>query len=157
MYLTKEQLNVKECVVTGRQLAANVIYEAVIAMSLPRLPRDAETILQKVREAYQREFDCPCGDDFYIRTFSTLEELEDWVKAHIMTIPEVRNLNLSHNEVDAGIAVDDPNRGVFVCTSRYSKSPDPKDDFVDLGAYARNLTHSLVRENIDINYSTFWK
>jgi hypothetical protein len=155
MYLTKEQLGVKEYVVTGRKLVANVIYEAVVAMSLPRLPRDAETIIQKVIEVYRREFSCPCGNEFHIRSFATYKELQDWIASYIMTIPEVQNMNLSQNEVDNGITVDDPNRGGYVITSRYSKDPDPKDDFIDLGAYANNLAHSLMRENIEIDYSSF--
>jgi hypothetical protein len=86
--------------------------------------------------------------------FKAYGELANWIKEHIMTIPEIQDLNLTDSEVERGLTVDDV-KDKFVLTSRYSDDPDPKDDFIDLGAYARNLVHSLIRENIEINYSTF--
>jgi hypothetical protein len=155
MALTKEQLGLKEYIVTGNKLVANIIYEATIALSLPRLPRNAEIIVEKVREVYRKEFKQSPGSEFHIRTFGNYDELVNWIKEHIMTIPEIRNLNLSDSEVERGVTVNDVNRGKFYLTSRFDGDPDPKDDFIDLGAYARNLAHSLMRENIEINYSTF--
>ena len=155
MCLTKEQLGVTKYIVTDRQLVANVVYEATRAYTLPRLPRNAEIIVEKVREVYHREFKRPHDNsEFHIRTFETYGELVNWIKEHIMTIPEIQDLNLTDSEVERGLTVDDV-KDKFVFTSRYSDDPDPKDDFIDLGALARNLTHSLMRENIEINYSTF--
>ena len=153
-YLSKEDLRVADIAVNGRKLIANVIYEAIRCKTYPTLPRNAEIIAFKVKKVYQCEFE-NANESFYIKHFASRKELLAWIYEHIMPIPEIRELNLSQKEFEAGIDVDDPGRGEIVFTSRYSKDPPMEDDFVDLDAFAGNLANNLIRENIEIGYNTF--
>jgi len=154
MSLTKQDLQLNEYSTNGSALVANIIYEAIKCKAYPTLPRKIDAICEKATEIYKREFE-KIGGDFYYRAFATYDELLNWLKEHILPIPEIQELNLSKNEFDAGITVDNPDRPAFAFTSRYSPAIPEDDDFMDLDAFIRNLAHDLMRENIEINYSTF--
>lgn len=155
MSLTKTDLKLDgKFAVTGGSLIGNVVYEAIKCKNYPTLPRKIDIIVNKVTELYKREFDNFMYDNFYIKYFDTSEELHEWIKANIMTIPEIQELNLTQVEYNEGITVDDPNRPKYAFTSSYENTPPENEDFIDLEAYSRNLCHDLIRENIEINYST---
>jgi len=154
--LTKDDLQVLTIIVNDSNLVANVIYEAIKCKSYPTLPRKIGIIVEKVTEIYKREFE-KISDDFYCKEFQSVNELVNWLYETIFVIPEIQELNLSQSEFESGIAVDDTERDPFVFTYRYSKPCAEDDDFVGLDAFTRNLAHNLVRENVEIDYSSFYK
>ena len=160
MSLSKKELGLEEgnFIINGKELVANVIYEAITCKSYPTLPRNIETITNKVTELYKKEFKkfTLYSEDYYTKTFKDYTELLDWLKDYILPIKEIQDLNLTENEIENGITdIEDRTRDKFVFSSRYSKAIPIKEDFVDLDAYIRNLCHDLIREKIEINFSTF--
>lgn len=59
-------------------------------------------------------------------------------------IHEIKDLNLSKVEREAGVKVDDPSRPSFVGSSRYDH-PLPEHDFIDLDALARNVVLEIAK------------
>jgi len=153
MSLSKQDLEVTNILVDGSRLVGAVIYTAIVCKSYPTLPRHVALIVDKVTEIYKKEFDKIAGD-FYYKEFKTMVELESWVEEHILTIPEIIDLNLSQKEYDNGVKVDE-DRKQYTFVSRHSKPVIEEDDFIDLDAYCRNLVQFLIRENVRIDYSTF--
>lgn len=127
MSLTKTDLNITEFHVSGCKLVANVVYEAIICKSYPTLPRKANIIVEKVTELYKREIE-RVTDDFYSRFFANYDELFDWLNENVTTIPEIQELNLSQDEYDSGISVNNPDRSKYVFSSRYSPALPESDD-----------------------------
>jgi len=154
MALSKEDLKLSIFTVSGNDLVSNAIYESIRCKTYPTLPRKIDDIVYKLTELYEREFE-RISSNFYLKRFKTYDELHSWLNINVKSISEIQELNLSQNEYDARVSVDDPDRPKYIFASRYSKPCDPNDDFIDLDAYIGNLTQNLIRENIDINYSTF--
>ena len=143
-------------VINNTNLVSGVIAEAIACRSYPVLPRDAAAIVAKVTDIYKNQFE-RLSDDFYFMEFRYLQDLENWLRCYIFPIWEIQNMNLSEAEFSAGIKVDDPRRDTYVFCSAYSPPVDPAHDFVDLDAYIRNLTHRLVLNCVEVNYSSFDK
>lgn len=77
------------------------------------------------------------GKDFFYHEIE-LKDLYKFIKDILMPIETFRALNLSQNEYEKGISVDDKGRPEFCFISRYSwVSKD--DDFVDLDACIQNI------------------
>jgi hypothetical protein len=154
MSLTQQDLQVGPFSISGGELLAQVIYEAIRCKTWPSLPRKSDIIATKVSELYTREFE-RISDDFYLKTFETYDELYTWLKEHLLTISEIEEMNLSQKEYEAGVKVADESRDKYVFSSRYSP-PCPRDeDFIDLDAYIRNVCHDLILSCIEIDFSTF--
>jgi len=66
-----------------------------------------------------------------------------------MILDSFKQLNISEYEFNKNIT----------CESdiRLSCEDDKLNDFTDLGAYARNLAHDLLRDYLDFNYRSFWE
>ena len=154
MSLTKTDLQLSGYHANGGDLVANVMYQATKCRCYPALPRKADIIFEKVTEIYKAQFE-KIGNSFYLRYFPTYDDLFNWLKEYILPIPEIQELNLSRAEYEAGITIDDPERGKYAFCGRGIPDPLESEDFIDLDAFIRNLAHDLMRENIDINYSTF--
>lgn len=109
-------------------------------------PRNVEVIMAKLYSALlvnthiKLEF-----GDFYHFELDSVEEMLEIVKSILMSIPEFVDLNLSYNEVQAGIKVNDDRRPNFVFHSAYDvRNEDSwKDDFIDLDAFMQNLDCEL--------------
>lgn len=107
-----------------------------------RQPRKADIIMNKVRDGFRK--DAHNDNEYY-----SLLILEDGLKTYIhdllFTIPEFKELNLSHIEFEMGVSVDDENRPKFSFSSAYDKiSADSwKSDFIDLDAFTRNVINNL--------------
>jgi len=101
-------------------------------------PYAAPNITMPLRawEKYVDVFLTPMGDD--IPHKFNYDDLQNKISEKVLeSIPEIEALNHSKNNKRSGI--------VFV--TRYSK-PNPDDDFIDLGALARNIFYMLLREYI---------
>ena len=154
MLLSKTDLKLDSFFVNGSSLVANVIYEAIKCRTYPVLPRHIDSIVTWVTDIYENEFE-RITDTFYLKEFKTYHDLQKWLELYIKPIPAIQDLNLSQKEYDDDISVDDPDRPKYVFTSAFSKAIALKDDFVDLDAFIGNLTQDLIRENIEIDFSTF--
>jgi len=95
------------------------------------------------------------SDNFWLKEFHSYNELVDWCREKLLAIDEIRELNLTQEEFERGVGVDDEERGEFVFTDRYNPPCKKKDDFMDLAAFYRNVAHSLILEQIIINFSSF--
>lgn len=155
MSLSKKDLNLNgPFLISNNELIACVIYEAMKCKTHSTIPRKVEVIIDKVRTLYFETFE-RISDTFYLKSFENYKTLLDWISEYIMTIQEIRELNLSRTEAEAGVGVDDATRGKYVFCSTGSPSPLEGEDFIDLDAYARNLAHDLIRSCIEVNFSTF--
>ena len=155
MSLSQKDLQLERpFIINGSELVASVIYQAIKCKNYPTIPRQIGIIIERVRKLYLEDWE-RFSDDYYCKEFETYNELLTWLEDNIMTIPEIRELNLSEIEFEAGITVDDPKRATYAFTSRYSPAPPENEDFIDLDAYVRNLCHDLIRHRIVINFSTF--
>ena len=108
-----------------------------------RLPRKAEIIMQKVKEAFRK-------DAYNDNEFYSLEipgnKIYNYLKTLRMGIPEFVDLNLSQIEFENNISVDDEKRGKYSFITRYDKynSESWKHDFIDLDAFIRNVYNRLL-------------
>lgn len=116
-----------------------------------RQPRKAEIIMAKVRDAF-REDAINFNEYYYMK----VPDVYKYVKELLMSIPEFKELNLSQNEFEKRIDVDDPSRPKFAFSSRYDKetSESWRRDFIDLDAFIRNATNNIYSE-IDLETDCF--
>ena len=101
-----------------------------------RNPRKAEIIMKKIKEAFRRE---ATNDNEYYTL--VVEDMYKYIEDLLMGIKEFTELNLSQNEYEDGINVDDENRSKYLFTSSLDieTSESWRDDFVDLDAFIRNV------------------
>ena len=88
------------------------------------------------------------GEIFYYFNF-TKTQLTGYLSTMIYKNTKIKKLfeklNLSYNEMKAGISVDDPNREKITFSSRYD-GPKWEDDFIDLDALINNVVRDTIRE-----------
>ena len=120
-------------------------------------PRNADVILERLYNDLTK-ISKNAGADFLY-----LEDNENGLLGICNTVldiinqyPEFRDLNLSQNEIDAGISVDDPSRPKFTFTSAYDVYPEDywKDDFIDLAAFGNMFTNYMMWEMCIIEYDS---
>ena len=133
-----------------------------IAMWLYRLapkhqPRKADIIMKHVNSRIDSVFDIPIKRDpeFKIRDFEDSNDLYKFVDELMKNIKEFRELNLTWQEYEAGVDVDNPDReDGIVFTSMYDvKSSEDwyTKDFIDLDAFVQDVVYSLLLEEGDDN------
>lgn len=103
-------------------------------------PRHVDEILQGIIENFKK--DCKhVGSDFFCHDVE-IQDLPEFVAGILSPIQKFRDLNLSSNEYQQGISVDDENRTQFAFISRYNTISED-DDFIDLDACIRNIAEQL--------------
>ena len=141
MYNLDDENKNKFCggiIVSSHDLVANVMYEAIRCKSFPELPRHAF------------EKDCKSiGDDFKYREFKDVNEIKDWLYKNIFPLQEIQQLNITKDEWIKGVRDCESERPKWLGIKEY-------DDFVDLDAFIGNLSHDLLRDYLDIDYSSFY-
>lgn len=120
-----------------------------------RQPRKADEIMRGVQFNFRNDARCNNENEWYFINVEK-DKTYEFVKSMLMSISEFQELNLTQNEFEAGIAVDDENRGKFKVTSHYDKnSADSwRDDFIDLDAFIQNVNRRLI-DIIDIDHDCF--
>lgn len=113
------------------------------------LPRKADTIIWKFSQALLNRPDTVHvgNDEFFgiVKTnCKTVYGLEKFLKGILMAIPEFQELNLSENEYEKGVKVDDEDRAKFAFVDRYSTIPW-RNDFIDLDALIGNASAAIKR------------
>jgi len=153
--MTMQELHLEPpWLISSHGLVSCVISECITCKTWPTLPRKAEAIVEKLTSLYMEEFEA-VSDNFWLKEFRSYNELVDWCREKLLAIDEIRELNLSQEEFERGVGVDDEERGKFVFTDRYSPPCKKKDDFMDLDAFYRNVAHSLILKQIIINFRSF--
>ena len=136
-------------IVSSHDFLANVMYEAIRCKSFPELPRHAYKLLDDVKEIFEK--DCESmGDDFKYRKFKDVNEIKDWLYKNIFPLQEIQQLNISKDEWIKGVRDCESERPKWLGIKEY-------DDFIDLDAFIGNLAHDLLRDYLDIDYSSFYK
>lgn len=120
-----------------------------------RQPRKADEIMRGVQFNFRNDARCNNENEWY---FINVEKNKicEFIQSMLMSISAFQELNLTQNEFESGISVDDENRGGFKLTSRYDKnSADSwRDDFIDLDAFIQNVNRRLI-DIIDIESDCF--
>lgn len=109
-----------------------------------REPRNVDIIMRKVRNQFRTE--AHNDNEWYVLELAE-GALHNYVRDILMAIPEFVDLNLSLEEVEAGIGVVDNSRAKFSCHSRYDiNTPESwKSDFIDLDAFTRNVSNIIIK------------
>jgi len=140
--------------INNKDLIACCVYQGIVCKTWPTLPRKLDVIVDQLRRVCEWTFE-RMSDDFYLKEFNSYDELRSWLKDHLLAIPEIEEMNLSDEEYARGVQVEDEGRAYYAFSDRYSPPCPAAEDFVDLDAYVRNVCHDLLRQQIEINFSTF--
>lgn len=118
-----------------------------------RQPRKAEIIMRKLRDAFRSE--AYNNNEYYTVSIES-DNLYNWLRYKLFSIPEFNELNLTQEEYENGVSVDDENRPKFAFTTRYDvyDSESWKRDFIDLYAFVQNV-HRMLLNIIDIEEDCF--
>lgn len=143
----KEKLK-EGIIVSQKELIGYAIYEAIVCRQFAKIPISIDYMIRDMNVICESEFE-RITNNFYCKTFKNVNEIEEWIKSHLMILDSFKQLNISDYEFSKKVTCESDIR--LKCKN------DKQDDFVDLGAYARNLTHDLLREYLDINYRSFWE
>lgn len=110
-------------------------------------PRKADIILEKLQTDLEKTANGRPDFRFFNETF---DEMLAQIRKLLMSYQEFRELNLTQNEYDAGINVDDENRPCIRLT--YAGQPVTedswKDDFIDLDAFMQNFACHMESSTI---------
>lgn len=135
-------------IVSQKELIGYAIYEAIICRQYIKVPVSIDYMIRDMNVICESEFE-KVTEDFYCKTFKNVNEIERWIKEHLMALDSFKQLNISEYEFNNKITCESDIR---------LRCEDNKlNDFTDLGAYARNLAHDLLREYLDIDYRSFWE
>lgn len=91
----------------------------------------------------------------------TKDEMRDWLHDTLFECKDYQNLNLTYNEREAGIDVNDENRPQFVFHTRYDVDTKEswKEDFIDLDAIIQNVMTTLcpvkLSDDLDVSNCEF--
>lgn len=118
-------------------------------------PRKIEIIMDKIQKKFREDCLVSGGDWHY--KYINENKLFDYVHATLFSIPEFEELNLSQNEYEAGIKVNDDSRAKYNFCSAYDVATEDswKDDFIDLDAFVRNVDIEL-RTKLNDNDDCFF-
>lgn len=123
------------------------IVEAVAGTLYRMAPRNRPRGMDKIMSYVIEQLESVCVEVVNNRyLFMTTEEFHEWLTDMLKRCPEFCNLNLSQNEYDKDISVDDESRPKFAFTSAYDVETEDswRDDFIDLDAAIRNIYDCII-------------
>ena len=136
----------KDTILVTRDNLIGTFAYCIYQMSPDNKPRNIEVIMKKLVEIIKEDF--TNENEFY---FKYVDDLASYVKNIVFSISEMVDLNLSHNEIIAGVGVNDANRPKYNFVTAYDihGSESWKNDFVDLDALVGNVTREyLILEKV---------
>lgn len=123
------------------------IVDAVAGTIYRMAPRNRPRNMDKIMSHVIENAEQACVDVVNNRhLFMTHTEFSDWLTDMLKSCPDFCNLNLSQNEVDSGVSVDDESRPKYAFTSVYNVETEDswKNDFIDLDAAIRNIYDCII-------------
>ena len=123
------------------------IVEAIAGTLYRMAPRNRPRDMNKIMSYMIEQLESVCVDVATNRYLYMSDEVfNKWLASTLKGCQEFCNLNLSQNEWDNGISVDDESRPKFAFTSMYdAETVDSwKDDFIDLDAAIRNIYNCII-------------
>lgn len=123
------------------------IVEAVAGTLYRMAPRNRPRDMDKIMSYVVEQLESVCVDvatDRYLHM--SAEVFNEWLTSMLKSCSEFCNLNLSQNECDKGISVDDESRAEFAFTSMYDVETEDswRYDFIDLDAAIRNIHDCIM-------------
>lgn len=108
-------------------------------------PRNLDEIISEFAYEFKSNENCVNNNEMYSIKFESNDSFNNWLEDTLKSIQAFRNLNLSQEEVDHNISVDDENRNKYNFTSAYDKydSESWKTDFIDLDACIGNILNAI--------------
>ena len=110
-------------------------------------PNHKPRFIDEISDGITTNFKNNCksiGNDFFYHEIE-LKDLYKFIKNILMPIDKFRELNLSQNEYEKGVKVDDEDRPKVQFISAFSTIPE-KDNFVDLDACIQDIFSSFRQE-----------
>ena len=148
--LSKDELCLHEpYILNNAKFVSEVVAQLFRSRTFSVMPRKLDIIVDKLYSLCEKEFD-PVGK-IYCRAFEDYDDILKWLKIHLMTIPEIREINLQQCEYDAGERDVDGDRPFFESGGQLTK----ETEFIDLDAFVNNVCQGLISRCVCIDYSTF--
>lgn len=123
------------------------IVEAVAGTLYRMAPRNRPRNMDKIMSHVIERAEQACVDVVDNRhLFMTYSEFNEWLTDMLKHCPEFCDLNLSQNEYEKHILVDDESRPKFAFTSAYDVETEDswRYDFIDLDAAIRNIYDCII-------------
>ena len=108
-----------------------------------RQPRKAEIIMKTLRDIFRNQ---ACNDNEFYTVRVEADNVYGWMHDILFSVPDFKELNLTQEEYELGISVDDEKRVEFRITTMHdvNDSESWKKDFVDLDAFVQNVYRKLL-------------
>ena len=136
-------------IISSKNLLGYILLEASRCRTYWRVPRNISYIERDVKLVIKNQFTKSEWDsDFIYKEFKDYNDLMNWIEKNILELDSIKELNLSEYEFRRGINFG----GV-------RKATDNKvlNDFVDIYAFGRNVCQDLIRDYLEIDFSSFRK
>lgn len=131
--------------VTGVDFKA--IFAGVLYYMVPKQPRKFDIIMTKLIEIIDRTFTECVGSVNMISV--AYKDVHNWIETVVKSIPEILELNLSTNEFNAGVTLENREGADIVFTSAFSVTPEG-EDFVDIDALIQNVTYHICKQAAEL-------
>jgi hypothetical protein len=120
----------------------------LISQSPNVYPRKLDIILEKINDEFLKDYKS-IGNYFKYKHIKD-SELYDFVDKTLKDVSEFHELNLTNNEIKAGVKIGDERGNGFVFVSRYHDGPDEDNNFIDLDAVVQNVTYMLKKHHNEL-------
>ena len=136
----------KESIIIYERQLMRVVAGLLYEMAPNRQPRKSEIIMSKLRDKF-REIAYNENETYTLEM--ERDKFKTFIKDLLFSIPEFNELNLSQNEYENNIDVNDENRAKFkVITAFDVETRDSwKTDFIDLDAFVGNCVYLIYKSD----------
>lgn len=123
------------------------IFAGVLYYMVPKQPRKFDIIMTKLIEIIDRTFTECVGSVNMISV--AYKDVHNWIETVVKSIPEILELNLTTNEFNAGVTLENREGADIVFTSAFSVTPEG-EDFVDIDALIQNVTYHICKQAAEL-------
>ena len=123
------------------------IFAGVLYYMVPKQPRKFDIIMTKLIEIIDRTFTESVGSVNMISV--AYKDVYNWIETVVKSIPEILELNLTTNEFNAGVTLENREGADIVFTSAFSVTPEG-EDFVDIDALIQNVTYHICKQAAEL-------
>lgn len=123
------------------------IFAGVLYYMVPKQPRKFDIIMTKLIEIIDRTFTECVGSVNMISV--AYKDVHNWIETVVKSIPEILELNLTTNEFNSGVTLENRDDADIVFTSAFSVIPEG-EDFVDIDALIQNITYHICKQAAEL-------